>query len=509
MAPKLVRPAAALPPGGRRLGVRIPARRVGAKAKGKAAAKPKAVPVGILKRPARGVSEEITEEEALGVKDSSEKFSAGEAVVARDLPLEVWQTGLHIAVVKGIYWEEEITVAGRVQGLVTHGDQRVLRLKPEGTQNESLVKWAGANPYALLEVDLCNKDCPLMSKDGLVHCQQVRKVLPGKQDAWMDNLEGDGVAGNAEDEMRRLRARQRDLTRGAGPDEKGAGGEKPKASSSGSSEAQKKKKKKKKTKKEKSKISGTKTLEAVFGGTGLDPEPAQRRRFRRRARRIAKKKGHKGTSSSSGSSTSEDSESTTVAGSHLFGEEVRVKRVWKRSPGSLTLSTLEMMQQAVVTQSGQPWDLDRSSVPPIFTQYWRLALQSRMGGAMGRESQTLCYLQDLLLQGKIAAACDVVPQRLTGLEQIAAGGHFSVAQRQELVPVETSLMTSPTEALEAAKLHREDLKARSSAARPWDRKSDWDKKDDLKGKGKSKEQKGKGKGKGEQQGQNKEERGKK
>ena len=70
-------------------------------------------------------------------------------------------------------------------------------------------------------------------------------------------------------------------------------------------------------------------------------------------------------------------------------------------------------------------------------------------------------------------------------------------------------MTSPTEALEAAKLHREDLKARSSAARPWDRKSDWDKKDDLKGKGKSKEQKGKGKGKGEQQGQNKEERGKK
>ena len=48
--------------------------------------------------------------------------------------------------------------------------------------------------------------------------------------------------------------------------------------------------------------------------------------------------------------------------------------------GALTLNTLEQMQLAVVTTSGQMWDLDRSSLPPIFSQYWKLALQSKMSG---------------------------------------------------------------------------------------------------------------------------------
>ena len=509
MAPKVLRrPGAALPRGDRPLGVA----KAGAKAKAKARVRARALPAGVLRRPARLGPHAGEEPEELGVEANSEKFTAGEVVVARDLPLETWQAGLHIAVVKGIYWEEEVTLAGRVQGLVTQGEQVLLRLRLEGTQNESLVKWAGANPQSWLEVDLCGKECPLLSKDGLVHCQRLQKILPGKQAAWMDNLVAGGGAGAVEDEMHKLRDRQRELAGQTHQPVRREGGGKPKASSSGTSEEGKKKRKrkKKKKKKDKAKNSGTKTLAAVFGSTGLDPEPTQRKRFRRRARRIAKKKGPKGSSSSSGSSTSsEDSDASTGAGSQLFGEEVRVKRVWKRSPGSLTLSTLEMMQQAVVTQSGQPWDLDRSSVPPIFSQYWRLALQSRMGGAMGRESQTLCFLQDLLLQGKVAAACDVVTQRLKGLEQIAAGGHFTVAQRPELVPIEASLMTSPSEALEAARLHRADVKARASSARPWEKRSDWERKEEPKGKGKTKDQKGKGKGKGENAGQGKDEKGKK
>lgn len=119
---------------------------------------------------------------------------------------------------------------------------------------------------------------------------------------------------------------------------------------------------------------------------------------------------------------------------------------------------------------------------------------------MSREAQTLCYAQDLLIQGRVASACDVLTQRLKGLEQVTAGSHYLVSQRQELVPVDTAMMTSPTEALEAARLQREEQRSRAAASRPWERRQEWEKKpEDHKGKGKNRE--GKGKNKGNHQGQ--------
>ena len=123
-----------------------------------------------------------------------------------------------------------------------------------------------------------------------------------------------------------------------------------------------------------------------------------------------------------------------------------------------------------------------------------------MTGAMGREAQTLCYIQDLLLQGKISSCCDVVTQRLKGLEQVAAGGHFTVAQKQELVPLELHAMTSPMETIEASRVQREEMKAKTAASKPWERRNDWEKRDEQKGKGKSKDYRLKGKGKGDTQG---------
>ena len=135
---------------------------------------------------------------------------------------------------------------------------------------------------------------------------------------------------------------------------------------------------------------------------------------------------------------------------------------------------------------------------------------TKMGGAMSRETQTLCYIQDLLLQGRVASACDVVTQRLKGLEQVAGGSHYLVSQRQELVPVDSAVMTSPVEAMEAARLQREEMKARTSTSRPWDRRQDWEKRgEESKGKGKSKEHtKGKGKMKTDHQGGSKEDKDK-
>ena len=103
--------------------------------------------------------------------------------------------------------------------------------------------------------------------------------------------------------------------------------------------------------------------------------------------------------------------------------------------------------------------------------------------------------------GKVAAACDVVTQRLKGLEQISAGGHYSIAQRQELVPLDFHQMTTATEALEASRIQREELKAKSLSSRPWEKKPEWEKRsEEPKGKGKTKD-KGKLKGKGDRQAQ--------
>ena len=277
----------------------------------------------------------------------------------------------------------------------------------EGTKNESLVKWSGSHPGVALEVDICQPGCSLISKDGLLHCRVVQKVLDSTRAAWMSNLVAAETPMGAEDELRRLRLREKELAkRKRTEDDKGVGEPQEDTLSESSEDAKKKRKKKKK--KDKVRVVGTKSPAALFATTALDPKPEVRRRVRRRARRLTKRRNKKESTGSSGSSSvTSDTGSSEADGARLFGEEVRVKKVWRKSPGALTLNTLEQMQPAVVTTSGQMWDLDRSSLPPIFSQYWKLALQSKMSGPLGRESQTLCFLQDLLLQGAQRSGTDL------------------------------------------------------------------------------------------------------
>ena len=137
--------------------------------------------------------------------------------------------------------------------------------------------------------------------------------------------------------------------------------------------------------------------------------------------------------------------------------------------------------------------------------YWRMMLSTRMTGAINREAQTLCYVQDQLIQGKVASACDTITQRLKGLEQVTIGSHYLVAQRQELVPVENTAMTSPMESLGASRCT--EAKAKSAAACPWQRGQDWERRqEEPKGKGKGKDFRGKGKAKGDKAGQAKDEK---
>ncbi len=397
---------------------------------GKAAARPKAgakVRVRPARRDRRGGGVPVAPEAA---EFEVEKFNAGEEVEGRLVPSDLWKKGTKVVFSDALYWEERIQASGEVQHLEMDGGQKKLIVNLLGTQAESLVKWKGANPDKFLVADLCQPDCIKGSKDGLIHVNKLMLWTARGEKDWMRNL--DGMA-PPEDEMEALRRRGEDLG-----DEMRRKKALP-ADASSSSGSKKKKKKKKKSKKRKKdapeekeegrKVQGTKDLTAVFGKTGLDPSGQVRKQMMRRAKKVAKKKSKKDSSSTSGSSGSGDTDSQGGESSGIFGEEARIKTVWNRIPGVLTMQTLNQMQMSLVRQSGQPWELSQSHshVPPIFSQYWRMFLYGKVTGPMNREIQSICFAQDLLLQGKVAQACDVLMQRLKSLEQTAGGGDYKIS----------------------------------------------------------------------------------
>ena len=456
---------------------------------------------GVLRRPAHHGDE--------AAPDSRAEWESGREVPAHPVPADLLASEVKIVVTKGTYWEEETKAVGLVKGLQVAGGTTTLQMEVLGTTGEGLVKWKGSNPNKFLDIHLCPADCGRLVRDGLIHAEKLQLWKEGADEGWMSNLvDTRGPAEKEEDQLRIFRERSRHL--GGGPPPEGAppGAEEIQGSSA-SSESKKKKdrKKKKKKKKAKLKVSGTKPLDSVFGNTCLDPKPEVRKTLKRRARKLARRKGAKASASSSSSSVDSSETTGEAQVGRLFGEEVRVKRVAAAYPGALTLNTVEFMQSIIVQQTGQPWNMETAAIPPVFLQYWRLALAPNMSGPMLRETQTLAYLQDLLLQGKIACATDVVTQRLKSLQQNAQGAHYTIAQRQEIVPVDYASMSSPVETLEASRLHREEQKAKAAAAKPWERRGEWESRrvDDVKGKGKAKDAgKAKGKAKGDQGEKNKE-----
>lgn len=121
-----------------------------------------------------------------------------------------------------------------------------------------------------------------------------------------------------------------------------------------------------------------------------------------------------------------------------------------------------------------------------------------MTGGMARETLTLCWALDLLLQGKIASCGDTLAQRIKSLDLSSSGASWAVSQRLETVPPERGLLSTRSEAQVAAKENREDVRTRQLAKGKEKGKSDggfgtWkgggkgDTKDRNKGKGKRSE----------------------
>ena len=58
------------------------------------------------------------------------------------------------------------------------------------------------------------------------------------------------------------------------------------------------------------------------------------------------------------------------------------------------------------------WNVDKASLPPLYTQYGRQAVIPGMSPSLQQEALTLCQALDYIIQGRVAGGLDILNQRL-------------------------------------------------------------------------------------------------
>ncbi|CAJ1412814.1 unnamed protein product, partial [Effrenium voratum] len=397
-----------------------------------------------------------------------------------------------------VYWMEETSVVGVVKGARIEGSEVYLDLLVEGTRSGRLLEYVSGTPEGRIKLHVCPRECEQeLCEDGLVHGRVFREVPGVPSEAWMSN-----ACRVEPDENRALREEAEKL-RNAGvagalaPDENSY---EPEAGDLEADQKKRKEAKEKRGKKKRNKVvlESKKALKDVVGSTGLDPDPVVRKIVLRRASRTVRKKRKRSDDSSGRGSSSSMSEEEPE---ELFGCSTRPEEVGRRFPGVLAAEGIREMRASLLKNTGQLWDLEDGPLPPLSTMYFRQTLMSRMAPPMARETHTLCYGLDLLLQGRAAELGDLLVQRIKSLEGVAAGLHYSVMQKMELLPMDASRVARYTEVHDAAKVARDEARALSAGSRAQGRggsDSGWvpygPRGRDEKGGGKGKGEKGKDKG---------------
>lgn len=419
--------------------------------------------------------------------DTCERFERGEVVKVEDIPLSLLTSGLWLRCEKADHEGSQVDVAGRVQRVEVDGVSWEVILQPSGTKSEDLLRFCTSAEKPVLRCHLCRVDCDRKrSNPNLLHLRTVQKIATGSPVTWETNCE-------VVDELAGLRQAQEQW---AGKDKKEEAAEKVGSSSSSQGKNKKKKKAKKKEKKKQlkerrkklgGKANALKTTEALFSGTGLDPCAENRKLLLRKVKSRMKKE--KGTSSSSSSTMSSEGDSEMEA--NMLEERSKIQRLAEVAPGVLACEGLRAMKDHVLTANGTPWGADRKALPAVVLQYVRQHCVPQASAPMAREFLTLAAVADCLLQARPAEAIDIVFQRVKALEQMAAGQHWMLAQKLEIIPGPDPGVASRAELQVAQRERRLDEKTRSPAA-PGEKS-----KGKAQGKGRDRDRdKGKGKAKG-------------
>lgn len=386
----------------------------------------------------------------------------------RDLSLVNLQKLGFIKIDEADYYGRKVKVAGEVKSVAMEGLQLFLEMRAAGTTDEGLLRALGGGSDRALRVHVCDSTCEKrLTGDRLVHAEEAVQVSRTDED-WLTNIEEVVPGGGNDDELRVLRD---------------AAGE-----PRGVEDPPKVKSKKKEKKEKKAKVlaaekaaplevkevaeRGVMDLRRLFEGTGLDPDAKTRAKIRKKARRVGqsakkkKKKKNSASSSTGSSSSSTSSSSASQAGAGLFDNEQRLLVLWKKYPGVLTAQAVSEAKDRLLTSAGTMWSEDRSKLAPVLTRYCRQVLITNMAPPMAQEALTVCAALDMLLQGKAAAAADILAQRAKSLEAHSRGAHWTVGRQLELIKLESSGIAESGESLNAARRAREEDKLKTMLSRP-------------------------------------------
>ena len=426
-------------------------------------ARPAARGSGGMRRPARHEEKDPKEE-------AKKKWDKGENAQLLDLdPKDLMREPL-VVMEKAVYFHKTIKLAGRITGLILEEGASYLKLEPKGTEDDSLLQFHTGQPQVNLRLHVCGPDCNQEEvSDSLLHVKEIRKMKDESvEGGWANNLQKALPMvhpGGVEDELRELRTRG-DLVRGAGAEPKEDRKEKDEKGKKKKKEEKGKKKKKKEKKKKESeeekdeesdsiaqdgtqaRLACQKELRELYGGTGMDPRERVRRKVRHQAKKFLKRKADKMSSTSEDSGGSDSSASLPAVDSDgLFGESNRSRTLSERFPGVLTAEANRVMRESLIQEIGM--QATTNELLPVGVSYYRQSLARRANGPVGRELLTMSAALDMLVRGQPSRASDILTQRVKAVEQGLAGAHWTVAQRQEILPPEHATLTSHQEASKA------------------------------------------------------------
>ena len=372
-----------------------------------------------------------------------------------------------------VYYGRAIDVVASVKGFRLEEGQMVLEVKVHGTKSEEFLREMSGRPSRTATVHVCDLTCPETVTGAAYLHGKLYKPVDISGEAWFSNLQQvEGVVAG-EDELAALREEARKREGEEDPPREKAKEKKKKKDKSRERKAPKERKEEVSPASSSLEV-GQRALAGVFGDTGLDPDPGQRKVWMKKARKLGKskkKKKKKKKKSDSGeessySSGSASSSTTIVTGGGLFETEGKLKAIWMRYPGTLSAAAVGEARQSLMTTSGTIWDVSKEHLPPLMTQYGRMNILPGMSPAMAQEALSLCVGIDMLLQGKVAASCDLLCQRLKSLEAIGRGSHWQMARQLELVRLDNHGITNEEEALGAARRAREENRLKAFTMKP-------------------------------------------
>jgi hypothetical protein len=402
-----------------------------------------------------------------------------------------------LVVTEGTYYHRRVTLAGKVNSVTVSGGATTAKMALTGTGDEELLKFHTSHPGVEIRAHVCGAECNKEeAAEDLVHIQVGRKMREeGAEEPWVTNLMKVAAPEDDGDELALIRARVGGGPRGEAPGKDRADeakdlralelspARKRKEKKERKKEKQKEKRAKKRNRRESATEDSGKTEEPIrldgsrarqacqkkarllFAGTGLDPKDRVRNKVARKARQHLKKRTEKNSSSSSqdGSHTSSSAGPEDVEES-IFEEGSKVRVIAEHFPGALSSQALRSMRSTLLQEIGSE---DRpNTLQPVAVAYYRQQLQRRAGGPTARELMTLCHSVDQLLKGKASSAMDVMIQRIKSIEQSLAGSHWSVSQRQEVLPADTATLTALPEASAAQKEIYQEAKNKWFSAFP-------------------------------------------